>query len=453
MLEKYLKFLGGKEHPAPQITEMVPPASVPPGAGDRPPETEPETDAVRAAEMLRHFLGRQPVMDVTHQIVGYEFKLRDENLPSSPEKAERIHDEMLMVSVIDLDYQKALGNRLTIISLSPSSLFNPLIMELPREKTAVAFTLQPGADAKLLGRCQELVAQGVRLVLENFDYRPEFEPFLKICRYVSIDTRQFDALTLADRIVKIASVSSPVLVAKNIETEDAFEAYRKLSFDLFQGYYFARLQPNSPQRIDTSKLRVIELLNRVMQHAELSDLEEAVKLDPALSYKLISYINSPANGFPQKIRSIGHALTIMGYNSLYRWLTILLFASGKADARCRTLLKSALIRARLTETLGQGKLPAAEEGGLFIVGIFSLLDVLLNVPMEDALAKFSLPEPVVEALLRHGGIYGPYLELAVACEHFDQEAIARHAQTCGRTPDEVNLAHVRALIWAEEVDS
>jgi EAL and modified HD-GYP domain-containing signal transduction protein len=110
------------------------------------------------------------------------------------------------------------------------------------------------------------------------------------------------------------------------------------------------------------------------------------------------------------------------------------------------------VRARFTESLGQDKLKAGERDGLFIVGIFSLLDGLLNVPMEKALAGLHLPQPVLDALLKHSGLYAPYLKLAIACEHFDQATIAASAAEIGLDADTVNLAHVNALIWSEGID-
>ena len=409
-----------------------------------------------AMEMLQRFLGRQPILNASHQIIGYELKLRNKVHVMATAKADvvqHMQDERLVVSVIDLDYQKALGNKLTFISVSPAMLDNLFINDLPKQKVAVGIHIGQDASEDLLERCRDLVSQGVPLVLEDFQYRPEHEPFLKLCSYVRVDTSQSDALALGQQMDEIAKNSSAHLIAKNVETEDAFEAYRAMSFKFFQGYYFTRLQPSVPHRMNSNRMRVMELLNKAMSHAEISELEASIKLDPGLSYKLLSYINSPANGLQQKIHSIAHALVLLGYDQLYRWLTLLLFTSGKTDPRTRTLLKNALVRARFTEILGNSHFKRAEQGGLFIVGIFSLLDALLNVPMEQALANLSLPEPVIEALLRRTGIYAPYLQLAIACEDFDQENIARHAAACSLSADDVNLAHVKALIWAEEIES
>ncbi|TCV79017.1 EAL and HDOD domain-containing protein [Sulfurirhabdus autotrophica] len=485
MLEKYLKFLKSdksapvkkQEKPIENVaTEkdkapLIPPLNPPVQVGrkivdtqDVSPETivtdvmEIETNGERAqgSQTLQRFLGHQPILDASHRVIGYELKLQNKRALPPTDAAntiQKMQDEMLIISVIDLDFQKALGNKLTFINLSPATLFNPLIEQLPKEKVCVAIHLEPGAPQPLFERCQELVKQGIPLALEDFEYVPQLDAFLKLSKYVRIDTRQYDALMLSEQIGKMKKVASPLFIAKNVETNDAFDAYKNLSFNSFQGYYFTKLQPDSPQRLDSNRIRVMEMLNMVMNHAEISELEQKVKLDAALSVKLLKYINCPANGLQQTIRSIGHALVLLGYDQLYRWLTLLMFTTGKADERSRALLKSALIRARFTETLGQRKLPPKDHGGLFIVGIFSVLDALLNAPMEQAMSKLNLPTPVVDAIMNRQGIYAPYLQLAIACENFDQEAIEQQAEACGFSADEVNLVHVKSLIWAEELEN
>ena len=451
MLEKYLKFLTTPAAGHRGGTAVAPPLP----AHEQLPAEDDSTEG-KAMETLQRFLGRQPLLDANYRMIGYELKLRHTGASSpwsNPDTVQQMQDEMLLISVIDLDFQRALGNKLVFISLAAATFDNPLVEQLPKQKVVVGLKLEPDADEHLLERCKALAEMGIPLALEDFEFKPEWEPFLKICRYVRIDTSRYDALALNDCVQEILGKASPQLIAKNVETDDAFHAYRRLSFDFFEGYHFTQMQPATPHRLDSSRIRVMELLNLVMNHAELSELEEKVKLDPGLSYKLLNYINSPVNGLQQKIRSIGHVLVLLGYDQLYRWLTLLLFTTGKPDARMSALLKNALVRGRFTETLGHSALPPAEHGSLFIVGIFSLLDALLNIPMKQAVARLNLPQPVVDALIHREGPYAPYLKLAIACEDFDQERIAKYAAVCGITADEVNIAHVKALIWGEEVDA
>lgn len=450
MLEKYMTFFKGGQDAANEIPNATPrdAAAVLDGAA--------QGGNVHPAAVLQRFLVRQPILDGASQIVGYELKVRDQGpLSDMPEDAvqRRIEDEILAIGVIDLDFQQVLGNKLTFIGVAPSMLNHFVLDQLPKHKVVLGICLPATIDEALLTRCRELVSLGIPLALDDFTFRPEYEPFLKICSYVRFDTARLDALALGQLVCEIQNLAAPTLVACNVETQDAFDAYRQLSFSLFQGYYFTHLQPAAPHRLDSDRLPVIELLNLVMNRAELAEVEEKVKLNPGLSYKLLNFVNSPANGLQQKIRSIGHVLTLLGYDQLYRWLTLLLFTSGNIDGRSRSLLKIALVRARFTETLGKNRFKPSEQGGLFIVGIFSLLDALLNVPMEQVLAHLNLPQAVVDALLRHVGMYAPYLQLAIACENFDQDTIARCASTCGLDVDEVNVAHVNALIWGEGLEA
>lgn len=446
MLEKYLRLItGGGDNP------VIPS----PGRIEAILDNTDHQTRAGAKATLQRFLGRQPILDEAYRIVGYELKIRSGVL--SPEEwtesaRQQAQHEMLVISVIDLAFQKALGNKLTFISLSPSMLGDPLLNELPAQNLVVAICPEKADIEELVERCRELTARGIQIALEDFVYRHELNPLLELCRYVMINTRQYDALQLSEQAVALLKLHGATLIATQVETEEAFEAYSKLSFSLYQGYYFTRLQPALPRRIDSNRIRVIELLNLVINRANIHALEEKIKLDVALSYRLLNYINSPANGMQQQIQSIGHAITLIGYNQLYRWLTLLMFSSAKADERSRSLLKNALVRGRFCESLGKTRLRPAELGGLFIVGIFSLLDALLNIPMGDALTRLNLPKPVVDALVRRAGIYAPYLQLAIACENFDQDTIARYATDCGLDADAVNVAHVNALIWSEQIE-
>ncbi len=267
------------------------------------------------------------------------------------------------------------------------------------------------------------------------------------------DISRSDALELGKEIVALLKETVRPLIAVGVNSEEHLEACRKLAFNYFEGYYFARPRLSAPHRLDNHRLKVIELLNLVRRHAEIKELEASVKHDAAITYKILRYINSPVNALQQEIRSIAHAMTLLGYDQLYRWLTLLLFASDKADPRSHLLLKNALVRARMVELLGGEKISGSDRDGLFLVGILSMLDALLNVPMEKALDGFHLPQQVSMALLKGEGIYAPYLDLAIACEESEQESIELLAAVCGLDAARVNAAHVDALVWAEEVEA
>lgn len=405
---------------------------------------------------LQRFLTRQPILNGEHGIVGYELKRRgpaaaaSNALPGAASPQQR-EDEWLLASAIDLAFQRALGDKLTFLGVAAETLHSPLMLQLPKDKVVVAIHPEHSPSA-LIARAEQLAHDGLQLALDDPAQNQDLAAY---CRYIRLDATRYDAMALATQVVRSLDTGShrkPQLIATQVDTPEVYAACRKLSFNLFQGYYYIFPSSTAAHHLDSSSMRVMELLNLVRNQADVAQIEKTFKLDPALSYRLLRYINSPAIGLRRTIESIGHALVLLGHDQTYRWLTLLLFTGGEVDPRSQSLLRNALVRARFAESLGQDRLKPNERDGLFIVGIFSLLDALLNIPMQQALAGLHLPQPVVDALLKRSGLYAPYLNLALACEHFDQDAIAASAAQIGLDAEAVNLAHVNALIWSESVD-
>ena len=404
---------------------------------------------------LQRFLVRQPILDSHYHIVGYELALRERvPVPALPgaQSLQQMRDEMLLTSVVDMAYRQALGDRFTFLSVAPDTLMNPMLAQLPLDRIVLSVT---GADLVHAPEplLEVLARGGIPLAVDEPLRQPDITNLLRQCRYIRLDVTRHDVPGLIGHVQALRGAGKARLIARNVDTEEAHEACRKLQFDLFQGYYFTCLQPGFRNRIDSSRQRIMELLNLVMTQAEVSQIEARFKTDVGLTYKLLRLINSPAFGLRSPVKSIGQALMLLGHDQLYRWLILLLFIQGPTDPRGQALLRNALIRARFAEQLGESRLPAGERGGLFLVGILSTLDALFNVPMDQALSQLRLPDEVVAALTRREGLYAPYLQLVLACEQFDQEGIAHMPELVGATPEEVNLAHVKAMIWAEDLDT
>lgn len=406
----------------------------------------PPEGAVR----LPSFLIRQPLLDGRYRVAGYEFSLRDraplEVLPGATD-LDQIRDEHLIASVVDLEYQNALGDRLTLIDLAPATLDNPLLGQLPPGKVGV---ILPASTADLASRAAALTAARLVPILDD-DGSIGPGPLPPGCDFIRLDSGRYDALALGERAGYLRRLGARRLIAGNVGSEEAFEVCRKLAFDLYQGDFLTRPQTGGERKLDSGVMQVMELLNLAHEKAPVDKMEAVFKRDAALTYRLLRYINSPANGLMRTIQSIGQALVWLGYDPLYRWLSLLLFSTNKGDGRNDALLKNALVRARFMENLGTSRLDPERRGGLFIVGILSHLDALLNLPMAKALEPLRLPDTMSEALQSGQGLYAPYLALAKACEHFDQDAVSALADANGLTADAVNLAHVEALIWSESL--
>jgi EAL and modified HD-GYP domain-containing signal transduction protein len=177
-------------------------------------------------------------------------------------------------------------------------------------------------------------------------------------------------------------------------------------------------------------------------------VENAFKHDVALCYSLLCYVNSAGIGLPYKVASIRDAVMVLGYDFLWRWLSLVIFAGVDLTAAQRLLLNTAVIRGRLAELLGQFRLSSRDGNQLFITGMFSLLDSLLGQPLPEVVGRLHLPEAVTAALTTGSGPYAPYLELALAFERDDVVTAMRLCEAIGVEMNEASRAHLAAIEWA-----
>ena len=242
-----------------------------------------------------------------------------------------------------------------------------------------------------------------------------------------------------------------IALAKGLPDIKAFADAMEHGYAGATGWFFLRGRPMA-EKLNPGHAQIVRVLNLVRRNAEVKEIETALKQDVALSYKLLRYINSAGFGLSCEIESFRHAVTILGYDKLNKWLSLLLVTASK-DPMAPTLMHTALTRARLMEQLGHGLVDKSEYDNLFITGAFSMLDLLLGVTMDQALDAMHLPEPITDALLGNNGIYAPFLSLALACEGGEVASLAEQAGMLGLTGEQLNRAQLAALSFADTMES
>lgn len=196
---------------------------------------------------------------------------------------------------------------------------------------------------------------------------------------------------------------------------------------------------------------IVELINRVDRAEPVDRLEAVMKNDPTMAFKLMRYINSPAFGLSVEITSFRHAIMLLGYQRLKRWLALLL-ASASRDVNMKPVIYAAVRRGLLMEELVRESGDADKRGELFICGVFSLLDRMMRQPFAELLQTIPVPEGVRAALVDDAGPYHPYLELVRAIESASIYDIRAAADTMLLAVAEVNRAVLRALAAARQLD-
>lgn len=396
------------------------------------------------------YIARQLVIDGQQKILGYELLYRNAACATQADfdDGALAGAEVLSNLLTHLGFDALLGENLAFLNVSASMLECDLLDLLPPSRVVLEI-LDTGPLPTLQEQCQTLRKMGFQIALNNVLPESPEAPLLAIADYVKLDLQHLGLPGLQAAVQTLRAY--PVkIIAQKVETPAEYRHCKALGLDGFQGFHFAHPETLSARAINPSLLRVTELLNMIRRNADFADIDRAFKHDVALSVRLLRYINSVGFMLSQPVRSIRHALTVLGYRQLYRWLSLLLLTSDD-KTRNPALARTALVRGRLTELLGKERLEGHERDNLFIVGLFSLIDVILDIPMTKAIETLSLPEGISEALLNGGGIYGPFLDLAEACEGGDWEQINLLAQKTGLTARQINEAHLGALAWAEQV--
>lgn len=393
-------------------------------------------------------IGRQPIINLKQEIIGYEFFFRNlEHDTQAFQEDLQTCAKILSTTMDEMHENWLLGKQLAFINVDHVMLNSEFLELMPAEKTVLEIVSQIQVTTEIVERCQALREAKFKIALDNPQQNAHLQPLLALATHIKLDMRNVSNED-AQRWLKQYKSSNVIVIAEKVESQDQFKALQDIGYTHFQGYFFAQPENVRVKVINPSFDSVLYILNLVNQDADNKTIENGFKRDTTLSYKLLRYINSVGFGLSCEVQSLGHALTILGRNQLYRWLTLLLVTAGN-NISSPALMKTSITRGRLTELLGESFMDKKDKDNLFVVGVFSLLDVILKMPMQDVLEKLQLPDSIVEALTHRAGLFGPFLKLAEACEDANNEEIIQLADLLQLPPDKVNQCHMEALAWTE----
>ncbi len=397
------------------------------------------------------FIGRQPVVDSQQKIIGYELLFRSNAEQNSAHFSDDFSAgaQVLINILSNMGAGWLLGDKNAFLNVNTEMLNSEFIELLPAQRIVLEMQDDITSTPDLLKRVQALKVLGFSFALPSTAVHIDNADLVKLVAYVKVDLLRVPDEQLGELALNLKQYPLKI-VAEKVETLAAFKRCKACKFDYFQGYYFAHPEILAAKVINPSHALVLDILNKVRSNADIAEIELGFKRDVALSFKLLRYINSVGFGLSCEIQSIRHALSILGYQQLYRWLTLLVVTTNE-NGTPSALMKTAITRGRLTELLGHELVDHNERDNLFIVGIFSMLDAMLEMPMDKVLEKLTLPENIADAILHREGIYGPFLALAEACESADIQRINDLAASLAIDPNTVNEAHLKALVWVEEL--
>lgn len=404
---------------------------------------------------MEAYVARQPIFDTRHQVVGYELLHRSngEAQAAGPGSLSSMSAQVMVEGVLGIGLEELTGGSLAYINFPREPLLGGAadVLDPGRVVIEIHETVEP--DEAVVAACEDLVARGFSLAMDDFVLQARFAPLLELAEVVKIDVLETDLVTVDDMVEEMRPFGV-TLLAEKVENEVMHEDCLALGFELFQGFHYYRPEVLTSRDFSSQSLSVLRLLNLLGDmNAPDAEIQAGFQADPSLTFKLLRMVNSAALG-GRGVSSIGHALRILGREILYRWLSVLLLAEGGRRSGVRAeIVESSIFRGRMCEILAASARPTADAetasaGALFLTGLFSHLDTLFQVPMEDILARIDLVEGVGAALLERKGQAGAILSVVEAYEEAKWAEAEGRLESLGGNPAVLSRSYRSAVTWA-----
>jgi EAL and modified HD-GYP domain-containing signal transduction protein len=396
------------------------------------------------------FVARQPILTKDEKVFGYELLFRDgvEDFfqSSDPEAASRSTLDTSMLMGLDV----LCDGRRAFINCTREMLLKDYVTLVPSNQTVVEILETVPPDDLVMAACRRLKEAGYMIALDDFTINDPREPITEVADIIKVDLK---CTTSEERaaIIKRYGPWRCRMLAEKVETREEFVAASKAGFVYFQGYFFRRPEVLAAHEVPANRINYVRMLQTVSKpELDPREIEDAIKSEASLCYRLLRYLNSAVFGFANEIHSVRHALAMLGEREVRRWVRLVVtLAAGQGKST--ELVLSALVRARFCELLS----PKIQHGesDLFLLGLLSIMDAILELPMAEVLERVPIDQETKALLLGGTGRLRPLYQLMLARESGDWQNTAELAKNLHLSDSEVAEAYWSAMQWARQVSA
>jgi c-di-GMP phosphodiesterase len=374
------------------------------------------------------YVARQSILDSKKNLYAYELLFREGEQNFFPDiNPDEATSKILTNNHLDIGLEDITGGKLAFINFHQDTLQHRFPTSLDQKLVVIEIVETVQLTTELVRACINIKELGYKLALDDFDFDPKWDVLLPYADIVKVDIVECDQVLMRASLEKLKQAKVK-LVAEKIETHEEFEEYKALGFDYFQGYFFARPEVVKQKSIPTSKLALIDLVcASATADFDLARVNDIIERDVSLSYKLLRFINNPLINKSNKISSLRHALNYMGEIEVKKFIALVALAN-LGDSKSIELLHLSLVRAKFCEFIGQARKLAVNPPKGFLVGLFSLLDAILDISMQNIVGKLPLGDDLKGALCGEKNELQRYLALIKAYEVGYWQGITRQTQ-------------------------
>lgn len=399
------------------------------------------------------FVARQPIFDRDQKVYGYELLYRSgtenyfQELDGDKASLEVIRNSLSVIGI-----EKLTSRKKFFINFTRNLLLNQTAHLLPKEFAVVEILEDVKIDQPLVQACRKLKHQGYILALDDFVLQGnENNQLLDLAEIIKVDFRAAgdrERETIVNRIGRERQVK---FLAEKTETQEEFDNAVQMGYQYFQGYFFSKPVIISRKDIPGYKINYLRILSELNKPgSDFEVVRQVIQRDPSLTYKLLQYINSAYFRFQREISSIKQALVLLGEKEVRKWASLTIMVHLAKD-KPEEVLRVALLRARLCEELGVKAGMKQQGSELFLMGMFSLMDVLLGRSLEEILEDIPLSETVKKALSGCPNRYKAIFDLAVGYERGNWERSIDSAAAAGVDAEAIPAVYAAAIQWADVI--
>lgn len=365
---------------------------------------------------MEQYIARQPILNAHKKLYGYELLYRGANdYKLADVSGNRATMSLLSGAFLTKEIKELSGNKPCFINFTQDLLERNIPASFPKNQIVVEVLEEVEPTAKVLSVCKKLHKDGYTIALDDFIFHKKWLPILEFAQIIKIDVRLTPLDTLIQTLNKLAPYDVKLL-AEKVETEAEFIKASKMGFTYFQGYFFSKPEQIQITEIPSNKVSLLGLLHEItLKKTTLNRLHAIISTDIAISYKILRFLNSAYFYRLEKVKSVKHAIAYLGEKELRRFLMLVIISELSTDTP-NELVRLVLVRAKFCELLGEASPYKEDSPELFLLGLFSSLDAMLNVPMDTVLQDLPLTEAVKMALTHQTGVLADFFRLALAVE-------------------------------------
>ncbi|MBU0482194.1 MAG: HDOD domain-containing protein [Proteobacteria bacterium] len=400
---------------------------------------------------MEMYIARQPILDGNKRLQAYELLYRGAaHYALGQISGERATTSLLTTAFLTEGIEKISSSKPCFINFTEELLLKKVPLSFPNNLVVIEVLEDVPPSPAIIAVCKEFVEKGYVLALDDFIHHRNLEPLINLAKIIKIDFSLTKGTDLERVRYKLAN-RDVKLLAEKVETLQEFEQAMKLGFTFFQGYFFGKPQMIQSKEIPASKINLLQLLAEVNRKSTtIKTLKEIFSRDVGMTYKLLRYINSAYYYLQKKIESVAHAIVYIGEQGVKRFV-ILLLVSEIATDKPVELLKLSVVRARFCELLAGESRVWPDSSEVFLLGLFSMIDGLLDTPMKEVMEKLPIDEAIKDALMKKTGPLVPFLTATDAYERNEMEKCLKAFTALGVEPKNVPDYYLTAVAFADSL--